>query len=378
MTSSRVSEEKLVTLLSTGQIPIIDLGHAGTEECPIKSVVNRVAVQLKKALSEKGLALLVNHGITEEKLKTAWNYLDEFVKLPDNVKQQYLRKNESNNHGYVQPGQEKFDGKTPELRHAFNICTLQLSTLPEEPLPGFRDHIGDIAKDFKNLSGLILQALAIGLELPSKFFMEKHSHMLSEDNDNATTLRLLYYPPLVEDDNKCEMSKGQISYSYQKCAMDRPNFNLDDSVVDSNEQRRFTRCGAHSDYGTFTLLVQDSEGGLEAKLPNCGTWKRVGHLPGAILINAGEILATWTSNTYPALPHRVVVPEQDHVRRRGRHSIAFFCHPEHPTEIEPLELSTDSSASNETDVNTKKPFKKKVLNAYQHLQKKFKATYSST
>lgn len=40
----------------------------GTEECPVKSVVNRVAVQLAKALQNKGMALLVNHGISEEKV----------------------------------------------------------------------------------------------------------------------------------------------------------------------------------------------------------------------------------------------------------------------------------------------------------------------
>lgn len=40
----------------------------GTEEFPKKSVVNRVALQLQKALCEKGIAFLVNHGISEEKV----------------------------------------------------------------------------------------------------------------------------------------------------------------------------------------------------------------------------------------------------------------------------------------------------------------------
>lgn len=44
-----------------------------------------------------------------------------------------------------------------------------------------------------------------------------------------TTLRTLYYPPLTDDDVK-------------------------PGVV---------RCGAHSDYGTITLLFQDDIGGLE-------------------------------------------------------------------------------------------------------------------
>lgn len=35
----------------------------------MKSVVKRVGGQLHKALSEKGLALLVNHGISEDKVE---------------------------------------------------------------------------------------------------------------------------------------------------------------------------------------------------------------------------------------------------------------------------------------------------------------------
>lgn len=41
----------------------------GTEEVPKKSVVNRVATQLQKAMREKGIAFLVNHGISEEKVR---------------------------------------------------------------------------------------------------------------------------------------------------------------------------------------------------------------------------------------------------------------------------------------------------------------------
>jgi len=61
------------------------------------------------------------------------------------------------------------------------------------------------------------------------------------------------------------------------------------------------RCGAHVDYGTFTLLAQDSEGGLEVQLPGSEKWERVGHLPGAILINGGELLSIWTKQRYHAL-----------------------------------------------------------------------------
>lgn len=373
------ADEKVDTLLSTGQIPIIDLAHSGTDQRPSRAVINRVAAQLQKALTEKGIVFLVNHGICDEKMQTAWSYLDQFCDLPADTKDTYIRK-DNNNHGYIKPGAERFNAADgPELRHAYNICTLQENQLPEEPLPGFREHISELAVEFKGLTSLLLQALAIGMDLDSRFFQENHSHMFSGKSENETTLRLLYYPPIVEDDNKCEMQRGQCQYSYQRCAMDRPDLGmLDTSVGDFDEEARPTRCGAHCDYGTFTLLAQDSEGGLEVKLPGSGMWKRVGHLPGAILMNSGEILSLWTEERYPALLHRVIVPPQVSIRSRGRHSMAFFCHPDNCTSVAPLELpDTRPSVQPCSRKASFKLAKEKVTTAYHLIQKKFRKTYGN-
>jgi isopenicillin N synthase-like dioxygenase len=54
----------------------LNFSEEGTEECPVKSVVNRVAVQLAKALQNKGMALLVNHGISEEKVEFVGEFDD--------------------------------------------------------------------------------------------------------------------------------------------------------------------------------------------------------------------------------------------------------------------------------------------------------------
>lgn len=58
-----------------------------------------------------------------------------------------------------------------------------------QPLPGFREHIAELAKDFKNLTGLLLQALAVAVEMPLNFFVEKHSHMMDGETENETTFR---------------------------------------------------------------------------------------------------------------------------------------------------------------------------------------------
>lgn len=197
--------------------------------------------------------------------------------------------------------------------------------------------------------------------------------MLSGNDDNETTLRLLYYPPIVEDDNTCELVQKNMSYSYQRCAshalqldkivMDDEADEQDGTTLDGKngddwmkKHRGLTHCGAHCDYGTFTLLCQDAESGLEAKLPGSERWQRVGHLPGSILINTGELLSLWTNEKFRALPHRVVVPEQAAIKVKGRHSMAFFVHPDNETEIVPIDLQIQAEKE---APKKKKPFPNK-------------------
>ncbi|KAH8264283.1 hypothetical protein KR038_005949 [Drosophila bunnanda] len=347
MINTKIREDKLQTLVSRSAVPIIDLAHCG------KSLVNRVGQQLHKAFTEKGIAFLVNHGISEEKIKNAWDQFDNFLDLPADIQDRYRRK-DGGNSGYVSPGVERLDKKTPELRHAFNICQLDDRNIPREPLPEFADDITTVANDLKTMSAYILKAMESALETPPANFVDNHSQMLAGDEVNMSTLRMLYYPAIVDDEPG--QSEGAI------------------------------RCGAHVDYGTFTLLAQDSEGGLEVQLPGTEKWERVGHLPGAILINGGELLSIWTKQRYHALvgllktricgihssdfpnyfqPHRVVIPEQEQVRTRGRHSIAFFCHPNNSTLIAPNDLLADDAKQSDD----------KVYSAYELIQQKFNDTY---
>ncbi|KAH8288476.1 hypothetical protein KR054_003215 [Drosophila jambulina] len=326
MINTKIREDKLQTLVSRSAVPIIDLAHCG------KSLVNRVGQQLHKAFTEKGFAFLVNHGISEDKIKNVWDQFDNFLDLPPEIQDRYRRK-DGGNSGYVSPGMERFDKKTPELRHAFNICQLDDRNIPRESLPEFADDITTLASDLRAMSTYILKAMEAALEISASYLVDKHSQMLAGDDINMSTLRMLYYPAIVDDEPG--QSEGAI------------------------------RCGAHVDYGTFTLLAQDSEGGLEVQLPGSERWERVGHLPGAILINGGELLSIWTKKRYHALPHRVVIPEQDHVRTRGRHSIAFFCHPNNSTMIAPNDLLPENAEQTDD----------KVYSAYELIQQKFNDTY---
>ncbi|XP_033299659.1 2-oxoglutarate-dependent dioxygenase htyE isoform X3 [Bombus bifarius] len=264
-------------------------------------------------------------------MKAAYRAFDAFCELPEEVRTKYER-NESN-YGYVKPGPSKYTDEK-EARHVFNV-TGREGPLPDEEVPGFKSAVDELARDFKQLSAMLLTALAVGLEQSPDFLLSKHSRMLGPGNES--TLRLLYYPPL---------------------GAPAPGL---------------ARCSAHCDYGTFTLLAQDCEGGLEIQTPYGERWGRVGHLPGAILVNTGDILANWTNNQLPALRHRVVVPEHC---GRGRHSIAFFVHPDTNTLIEPLDTKI-AQANQEPALCRLQKKKRGVMTAYHHIQRRLRETYAS-
>ncbi|CAK1599580.1 unnamed protein product [Parnassius mnemosyne] len=342
------------TLLSRGEVPIVDLAHIGTDGCPMKSVVRRIGEQLFAALSGKGLAMLVNHGIAEEKLKTVYADLDNFCSLPEGCQAQYLR-NPVSNHGYVRPGMEQFDSTKKELRHLYNITTLSAAAFPaQEDVPEFSQHAVPLAHDLTNLSRVLLQALAYALGLAPATLLGCHAGMLRSDGGNKSSMRLLYYPPVPPDDEP----------HWRAPAADSPHY---------------TRCGAHADRCTFTLLAQDSEGGLEVKLNGSDKWQPVGHLPGAILVQTGELLASWTTNLLPALLHRVVVPSGAYARARGRHCVAFFCLPDSGAALPPLPARPPTAPpppACPAHAHAHLTLHHRLLNAAHHLHKRFRETYA--
>lgn len=75
------------------------------------------------------------------------------------------------------------------------------------------------------------------------------------------------------------------------------------------------RAGAHSDYGTLTILRLDAEPGLQVELQQ-GEWLDVEAPEGALVINLGDLMERWTNDRWRSTMHRVVVPPGGHARRR--------------------------------------------------------------
>ena len=91
--------------------------------------------------------------------------------------------------------------------------------------------------------------------------------------------------------------------------------------------------GAHSDYGTMTLLflAEDDPGGLE--ILHQGKFQQVQvEEPGVIIVNIGDLLEYWTGDYLKSTVHRVVS------RERERYSMAYFCHAQDDAFLERIEL----------------------------------------
>jgi isopenicillin N synthase-like dioxygenase len=135
------------------------------------------------------------------------------------------------------------------------------------------------------LAGRLMRLFALALDLPQDYFA-------ASINRHVSGLRILNYP-----EQATPPEPGQI------------------------------RAGAHTDYGSLTILRQEAApGGLQVLGPD-GDWLDVPNLPGALVVNLGDLMQRWTNDRWRSTLHRVVNPPPDAHGRSRRQSIAFFHQP---------------------------------------------------
>lgn len=75
--------------------------------------------------------------------------------------------------------------------------------------------------------------------------------------------------------------------------------------------------------------------------------------------------------------HRVVVPSDNYARARGRHCVAFFCHPDNDAKLPTLPLTcAPSPAPPVLAPHVHVTLPNRIMNAAHHLQKRFRETYA--
>ena len=134
--------------------------------------------------------------------------------------------------------------------------------------------------------------------------------------DNVSELRLNYYPPI----NVQELKTGKIS-----------------------------RISSHTDFGTVTLLFQDSVGGLEVEdQAVLGSGEHIPvepHGKTEMLINVGDSLQRLTNNQLTSVSHKVTIPvtakDKEEGQIKERYSIAYFAKVSRHQSLYPLPQFVD-------------------------------------
>ncbi|KAK3856573.1 hypothetical protein Pcinc_037115 [Petrolisthes cinctipes] len=250
-------------------IPIVNLGQLGlgVSEEPREEEWLRVAKELKGAFCGVGFVYLDNHGIPSTLVEKVFGSAAKFFSLDKEIKTKYRKKSFGSVEGYVEMDQEQLDDKTDklfEIRESFYLKYMETGIFPVEEVPELKSHMTALYDACLQLIPRLLTAMSLALDLERDFFTLNHQKLQTMSSCNSSTMRLNYYPP-----------------------------------VPPNTPEKSIRCGTHTDYGTITLLFQDSMGGLQVQDVS-GSWVEARPIPGTILVNAGDLLQIWTSGKFVA------------------------------------------------------------------------------
>ena len=96
------------------------------------------------------------------------------------------------------------------------------------------------------------------------------------------------------------------------------------------------RTGAHSDYGSITILqTDDADGCLQVKT-HSGSWIDVISPDGAFVVNLGDLMSRWTNDRWISTLHRVAAPPAGD--SGARLSLVFFGQPNYDIVIKCLPI----------------------------------------
>jgi len=269
-------------------LPLVDIGGLGAA----KPLVRRAVVDaIRAACLSKGFFYIANHGIAPSLIEAVLRESRNFFDLPLTERLKVRRECSICHRGYEpMGGQDLEQTGTPDLKEAFYLGV----ELPEDDprvlarkvnhgpnqwpygLPGFRGVMEDYFAAMLELSVRLMGAVALSLDLAE-------DHFAGFCAEPVALLRLLHYPQQAANASSGE--KG---------------------------------CGAHTDWGAITLLLQDDAGGLQIRDPVHG-WLHAPPLPDTFVVNIGDLIARWTNDRYHSTEHRVI-----NLSGRDRYSVPFF------------------------------------------------------
>lgn len=294
--------------MSEQSFPIFDLGAfevAGDQE------KKRLGAVVDEICRTTGFLAIANHGVDDAVIEGVWAKTHAFFDRPADVKQRVKAPYPGYPYGYLGAGTEALAKSRnvdtpPDLKESFNGGPLAVppdmtdpealgfcyaATIWPEGPEGFVDAWKAYYRSMEDLARRIMRVFATALGLDEHFFD-------SYVDTPISALRALNYPQ-----QRVVPQPGQL------------------------------RAGAHTDYGSLTILLpQPGSKGLEIIAPD-GEWTPVPPVPGAFVINIGDLMALWTNDRWVSTVHRVVNPPPEEGGMQRRQSLAFFHQPNWFAEI---------------------------------------------
>lgn len=283
------------TTIQAEGIPIIDLSPISSLDHLPNDNITKTITEVAEACEKWGFFQVINHGIPLEKLEDMKMVARKFFSLPLGEKKK-VGKDEENPMGYhdteltrnVRDWKQVYDYTTKDDKTPIPVSPDDLHAAkpvknrwPEDP-PEFREVAQEYAKSVQTLGYKLLELIARSLGL-------SENRLNGFFKDQTTSfIRLNYYPPC-------------------------PSPHLALGV------------GVHKDAGGLTILAQDDNvEGLEVRRKSDGEWIRVKPIPGAFIINVGDVIQVLSNDKYESVEHRVLVNQE-----KDRLSIPFFFNPAH-------------------------------------------------
>ena len=287
-------------------LPILDLSQLDAGE----AAAAQFRADLRAATHEVGFFYLTGTGVSPELESRLHRAARDFFTLPEaeklsieNVKSPHFR-------GYTRVGGERTQGKV-DWREQIDIgperdvitdadapdwARLIGPNLWPQAQPELRDVAAEWVEHLSGVSRKLLRAWALALGADESYFDEHFG-------EPQTLLKIVRYP----------------------------------GKEDPTPQQGV---GAHKDSGVLTLLwVEPGKGGLQVR--RNGEWVDAPPVPGAFVVNIGEMLEYATQGYLTATDHRVISPTYPN----DRVSIPFFFNPALDAILPIIDLPADLAAT---------------------------------
>jgi len=311
---------------SAVRLPIVDLSLVTNERV--------IGQSLHEACTTFGFFYLVGHGIPATLRQSVLEQGRTFFEAETADKESISAENSHSFRGYQRLKVNQTNGQQ-DLHEGLDIFSEstrgQVEGVPsnhgrnqwpdETQFPNFQSTVEDYASRMQHVGDRLMRACALGLELGDANYFAPYFE------DPFWNMRLVYYP----------QRQG-------------PTLPQDKEALDGGG----LGVGEHTDYGIFTMILAEEEHShntLQVRLPHSSEWVYVQPLPGAMICNVADMLATWTNGIYKSTPHRVLPP----LHTKGRVSVPFFYDPSYDAVVRPIpelvQRSPQQSASSSSSSN---------------------------